>query len=206
MVNTKAPILILTIALFLGGPKLLSAQIHEELKPEQIKEINNGSEVLITKEVNKTWPEVIIYRKIDAPADMVAELFVNYEGAHTYIPNVKAAKIENSPGKNIKDVRYTIKPPIIKPITYLVRNTYQKTEHGHKISWTLLESPIVSSAVGSLRIESLDKGGNTSIICYKTHVEPATSLLAGLRGYAIKEASNTVASIAKKAESIAQKK
>jgi hypothetical protein len=207
VINPKTSILILTagILLCLGESKLLYAQIHQELTPEQIKELNDGKELLITKEVNKTWPEIIIYRKIDAPANIVAELFLDYEEAHTYVPNVKAAKIENSQGENTKDVRYTVKPPIIKPITYLVRNTYQKTKHGHKISWNLLESQIVNSAVGNLRIESLDKSGNSSVICYKTHVEPATSLLAGLRGYAIREASNTVASIAKKAESLAQK-
>jgi hypothetical protein len=42
--------------------------------------------------------------------------------------------------------------------------------------------------------------GDSAVICYANHVEPATSLVAGLRGHAIKEASNTVDAIVAEAE------
>lgn len=171
-----------------------------ELTQSQLKTLNQGKEVLITKDIGKTWPEVIIYKKVNANADILKDLFIDYENAHTYIPSLKSAKIENTPNKGVKDVRYIVKLPIILSISYLVRNKYEKTELGHKISWDLLESAIVNSAQGSLRIEPL--GLNESIICYRTHIEPATTLVSKLKGHAIKEASLTVEAIVTKAESL----
>jgi hypothetical protein len=65
------------------------------------------------------------------------------------------------------------------------------------VHWNLLESLFAKSAVGKLRVEP---HGETAVICYANHVEPATRLVAGLRNQALKEASNTVEAIVKEAE------
>ena len=144
------------------------------------------------------WPEVRIYRKVNASPQEVTALFLDYEHANTFIENLVSAKVEKSPSENIKDVRYTVKLPIIFSISYLARNQYEKTPDGFIVKWHLIEPPLVAkSAVGSLRVEAY-KGA--SIICYTNHVEPATKLIAGLRGHAIKEAVKTVDAIAKEAE------
>lgn len=178
----------------------LDGSIISGLDPNQINSINQGKEVLVTRDMGKTWPEVIIYKKVNANANSLKDLFIDYENASTYIPSLKSARIENSPSKDIKDVRYTVRLPIILSISYLVRNKYEKTELGHKVSWNLLESAIVNSAQGSLTIEPIDP--NSSVICYRTHIEPATRLVSRLKGHAIKEASLTVEAIVSKAESL----
>jgi hypothetical protein len=105
--------------------------------------------------------------------------------------------VEKQPDANTKDVRYTVKLPVLFTISYLVRNRYEKTPEGYTVHWNLLESLFAKSAVGKLRVEP---HGDMAVICYANHVEPATRLVAGLRGQAMKEASNTVDAIVKEAE------
>jgi hypothetical protein len=105
--------------------------------------------------------------------------------------------VENEPDGNTKDVRYTVKLPVLFTISYLVRNRYEKTPEGYTVHWNLLDSLFAKSAVGKLRVEP---HGDTAVICYANHVEPATKLVAGLRGQALKEASKTVDAIVKEAE------
>jgi len=141
---------------------------------------------------------VRIYQKVDATPKEVTALFLDYEHANTYIENLESAKVEKKPDADTKDVRYTVRLPIIFSISYLVRNRYEKTSDGYKVSWHLLEPPLAAkSAVGSLRVEAY---GEDAILCYANHVKPSTKLIAGLRGQAVKEAEKTVAAIVKEAE------
>lgn len=165
---------------------------------DQAKLEKGESVVLTVEKEGAVWPEVRIYRQVKATPQGVTDLFLDYEHANTFIDNLDSAKVEKEPDANTKDVRYIVRLPIIFSINYLVRNSYEKTQDGYKVSWHLLEPPFAAkSAVGSLRVEPL---GDKSVICYANHVEPATRLIAGLRGHAIKEASKTVDAIVKEAE------
>ena len=191
--------LILLLAALAAVSQLASATIIEELGPADQAKLQKGENVLITVDKKgAVWPEVRIYRKVKATPQGVTDLFLDYEHANTFIDNLDSAKVEKEPDANTKDVRYIVRLPIIFSINYLVRNRYEKTQDGYKVSWHLLEPPFAAkSAVGSLRVEP---HGETAVICYANHVEPATKLVAGLRGHAIKEASKTVDAIVKEAE------
>jgi len=194
--NLRKPLALLVTALALSLPA--RAAMVEELSAADCKKLESGEPVLITVEKpGATWPEVRIYRKVKATPEGVTELFLDYENANSFIDNLKSADVENEPDANTKDVRYTVKLPILFTISYLVRNRYEKTPEGYTVHWKLLESLFAKSAVGKLRVEP---HGDTAVICYANHVEPATSLVAGLRGHAIKEASNTVDAIVAEAE------
>lgn len=194
---------IILVAAFVGTFSMLAdncyaSLIVEELSPQELKTIEEGQELV--KTIDKpgyTWPEVKVYRTLKASPQTVTDLFLDYENAHTFIGNLKSAVVEKSPNPNTKDVRYTVKLPVIFTINYLVRNMYEKTDKGYTIKWNLLESMLAKSATGSLRVEEHPNG---SVICYANHVEPATSLVSGLKGQAIKEASATVTAIGKEAE------
>lgn len=174
------------------------ASMLDELSPQDRAKLENGESVTRTVEKpGATWPEVRIYRKVKATPEGVTNLFLDYENAGAFIGNLKSAVVENQPDSNTKDVRYTVKLPVLFTISYLVRNRYEKTPQGYTVHWNLLESVLAKSAVGKLRVEP---HGETAVICYANHVEPATSLVAGLRGHALKEASNTVDAIVKEAE------
>ena len=174
------------------------ASMVNELNAKDRAKLESGGNVLIAVDKpGATWPEVRIYRKVKATPQGVTDLFLDYENADSFIHNLKSAVVENEPDGNTKDVRYTVKLPVLFTISYLVRNRYEKTPNGYTVHWNLLESLFAKSAVGKLRVEP---HGETAVICYANHVEPATSLVAGLRNQALKEASNTVDAIVKEAE------
>lgn len=176
-----------------------SAAIIEELNGSDRAKLEAGENVVVTVDKpGAVWPEVRIYRKVKATPQGVTDLFLDYEHANTFIHNLESAKVENEPDTNTKDVRYRVRLPIIFSISYLVRNSYEKTADGYTVRWHLLEPPLAAkSAVGSLRVQA---HGDEAVICYTNHVEPATKLIAGLRGHAVKEASKTVTAIVKEAE------
>jgi hypothetical protein len=188
-------LLLLTI---LAAAAPVGASMVDELGAADRAKLESGQGVLVTIEKpGATWPEVRIYRKVKATPEGVTDLFLDYENADSFIGNLESAVVENQPDGNTKDVRYTVKLPVLFTISYLVRNRYEKTPGGYTVHWNLLESLFAKSAVGKLRVEP---HGETAVICYANHVEPATRLVAGLRGHAIKEASNTVDAIVKEAE------
>lgn len=191
----KLPILLLT-ALALTAPS--RAAIVDELGASDRAKLESGQSVMTTIEKpGATWPEVRIYRKVKATPEGVTKLFLDYENAGSFIDNLESAVVEKQPDANTKDVRYTVKLPVLFTISYLVRNRYEKTPEGYTVHWNLLESLFAKSAVGKLRVEP---HGDLAVICYANHVEPATKLVSGLRGHAMKEASNTVDAIVKEAE------
>jgi hypothetical protein len=189
----------LALLFFLVATGALSlASMVDELNARDRARLESGGNVLIAVDKpGAIWPEVRIYRKVAATPQGVTDLFLDYENAGSFIHNLKSAVVENEPDGNTKDVRYTVKLPVLFTISYLVRNRYEKTPNGYTVHWNLLESLFAKSAVGKLRVEP---HGETAVICYANHVEPATRLVAGLRNQALKEASNTVEAIVKEAE------
>ena len=175
-----------------------SASMLAELSDQDRAKLESGQSVVATIEKpDAIWPEVRIYRKVKATPQGVTDLFLDYEKADSFIDNLESAVVEKKPDANTKDVRYTVRLPVLFTISYLVRNRYEKTPEGYTVHWDLLESLFAKSAKGSLRVEP---HGDTAVICYANHVEPATKLVAGLRGQALKEASKTVDAIVKEAE------
>ena len=175
-----------------------SASMLAEFSDQDRTKLESGQVVVATIEKpDAIWPEVRIYRKVKATPQGVTDLFLDYEKADSFIDNLESAVVEKKPDANTKDVRYTVRLPVLFTISYLVRNRYEKTPEGYTVHWDLLESLFAKSAKGSLRVEP---HGDTAVICYANHVEPATKLVAGLRGLALKEASKTVDAIVKEAE------
>jgi hypothetical protein len=192
----RKPLVLLLAALLPAAPA--RASMLQELNPGDRAKLESGQGVLMTVEIpGATWPEVRIYRRVKATPEGVTNLFLDYENAGSFIHNLQSAVVEKQPDRNTKDVRYTVKLPVLFTISYLVRNRYEKTPGGYTVHWNLLESLFARSAVGRLRVEP---HGDAAVICYANHVEPATKLVAGLRGQALKEASNTVDAIVKEAE------
>jgi hypothetical protein len=192
----RKPLLAVAAGLLLAAAA--QAAMLDELSPQDRSKLESGESVTITVEKpGAIWPEVRIYRKVTATPEGVTKLFLDYENAGSFIDNLESAVVENQPDGNTKDVRYTVKLPVLFTISYLVRNRYEKTPAGYTVHWNLLESIFAKSAVGKLRVEP---HGDMAVICYANHVEPATKLVAALRGHAIKEASNTVDAIVKEAE------
>jgi hypothetical protein len=121
----RKSVYLLVTALTLTAPA--RSAMTDELSAADRGKLEAGESVLITVEKpGATWPEVRIYRKVKATPEGVTALFLDYENADSFIGNLKSAAVENEPDANTKDVRYTVKLPVIFTISYLVRNRYEK--------------------------------------------------------------------------------
>jgi hypothetical protein len=187
----------LTICLCLFTQPTLG-QIHSELSSKESEAVAKGTEVIkILEKPESTWPEIRVYKTLKAKPETVASTFLDYETAPSYIPNLKEAKILREHTKDIKDVQYIVKLPLLFTLKYIVQNKYEKTKEGHIIRWNLIRSAFTKSIEGSLRIEPHQTG---SIVCYANLIEPSSRLLTKLKGQAIIEASNTIEAIKKETE------
>ncbi len=182
--------LISTSLFALGADSLIG-----RLDPDQKKELTDGETVVISKDLpGEAWPKLQLYRIVDADTSVVANLFSDYASAPDYTPGMIAAEVIAEPEKNTKDVRYTVQVPVLKKISYSVRNKYQKNGNSYVVSWHLLDSPLASASTGSLEIEPY---GKKTLLCYTNHVTPKIPMAGALKGNALKEAKTTIEAIAK---------
>jgi hypothetical protein len=178
-----------------------SKEIIKELSPQELQTLKEGKEIIKTfDKEGHIWPEVKVYRYVKSHRDSIKSLFLDYEGASNYIQSLQSATVEASPNEHTKDVRYILKLPLPFKITYLIRNQHTEDEYGHTFTWRLLESKIINSAQGNLRIQQVNNDKTKeeyhhSLICYSNHLEPKTSLLRRFKNQAIKEASKTTEAI-----------
>lgn len=172
--------------------------MFDQLTREQQARLEAGETVVVAREIpGKAWPELTLYRLVAAPPAVVFALFTDYESAPSYTPGMLAAEVIGEPAKDIKDVRYTVRVPVLSRITYTVRNQFLR--HGqdiYEVKWNLLESPLASESTGSLRIEP---HGNGTLLRYTNHVTPSVPMAGVMKNNARKEAETTVEAIEKEA-------
>jgi len=191
--------LVIFLALWmLPFPTAFGSSLLGSLTPKELQEVESGKTVVRAKDLpGEAWPQLTVFRIINAPAAEVAELFTDYESAPAYTPGMMAAEVINEPTSEIKDVRYTVRVPVLGRISYVVRNEYFKKGTHFEVVWELLESPLASSSKGSLIIEPI---GDRTILQYTNHVTPSVPMAGALKNQARKEAVTTVEAIGKEAE------
>ena len=177
----------------------LQAGLIDEVPSNARDELAAGQVVVKSKNVQGApWPQLSLYQVVDAPPDVLKDLFLDYDAAPSYTPGMLAAKVVATNPDGSKDVQYTVKVPVLQKISYTVRNTYTQKGKSFTVAWTLLQSPLAKSVDGSLRIEPY--GTNQTLLCYTNLVVPITNLVAGLKNQALTEAKATVRAIKAEAE------
>lgn len=175
------------------------ADLVKEVPKSQRDELAEGQTVVKSTDVaGAPWPQLSLYRVVNAPPSVVADLFSDYAAAPTYTPGLLNAQVIATNPDGTKDVRYTVKAPLIQKTSYTVRNTYVRSGPNYTVSWKLLQSPLAKQSDGSLRIEPYD--GDRTLLCYTNLCIPITNLVAGLKDQALVEAKNTVLALATEAE------
>lgn len=187
---------------------LFSATLHADLMKEVPKserdELTGGQTVVKSTPVaGVPWPQLSLYRIVNSPPDVVSSLFTDYDAAPSYTPGLIQAQVIATNPDGTKDVRYTVKVPVIQRTSYVVRNTYLKQGDNFTVSWKLIQSPLAKQSDGSLRIEPYD--GDRTLMCYTNLCVPITNLVSGLKNQAVVEAKNTVLALATEAERRATK-
>jgi hypothetical protein len=181
-----------------------AADLIREVPQSQRDELASGQTIVKSTEVaDVPWPQLSLYRVVNAPPSLVAGLFTDYDAAPSYTPNLLGAKVIATNPDGTKDVRYTVKVPILQKISYTVRNTYASSGQNSTVSWKLLQSPLAKQSDGSLRVEPY--GDDRTLLCYTNLCVPVTNLVAGLKNQALVEAKNTVLALATEAERRATK-
>jgi len=177
----------------------LRAGLIDEVPSNARDELADDQVVVKSKNVQGApWPQLSLYQVIDAPPEVLKDLFLDYDAAPSYTPGMIAAKVVANNPDGSKDVQYTVKVPVLQKISYTVRNTYTQKGKSFTVAWTLLQSPLAKSVDGSLRIEPYGK--NQTLLCYTNLVVPITNLVAGLKIQALTEAKATVRAIKAEAE------
>lgn len=187
----------LCLALFFSAT--LSADLVKEVAKSQRDDLAEGQTVVKSTDIpGSPWPQLSLYRVVNAPPDVVSDLFTDYDAAPSYTPGLIQAQVIATNPDGTKDVRYTVKVPVVQRTSYVVRNSYLKQGDNFRVTWKLIQSPLAKKSDGSLRIEPYD--GNRTLMCYTNLCVPITNLVAGLKNQALVEAKNTVLAIATEAE------
>ena len=192
----------LSLAFFLST--FLRADLVKEVPKSDRDELAQGQTVVKSTDVpGAPWPRLSLYRVVNASPDIVSDLFTDYGAAPSYTPGLIQAQVIATNPDGTKDVRYTVKVPVLQRTSYVVRNTYQKQGQNFTVSWQLLHSPLAKMSDGSLRIEPY--GDHRTLLCYTNLCVPITNLVSGLKNQAVVEAKNTVLALATEAERRANK-
>lgn len=168
------------------------------LTPEQLTVLASGETVITSRDLPKeAWPELTLYRVIKAPPEEVKNLLLDYKSAPSYTPGMVSAEVIAEPSPEVKDVRYTVRMPVVSKISYVVRNTYRTAGQEFSVKWDLVESPVASASRGALEVELY---GKDSLLRYTNHVTPSMPMAGVLKGQALKEAKTTIEAIGAEAE------
>lgn len=190
---------VLALLLVILSASALVADLIKEVPKSQRDELAEGQTVVRSTDVpGSPWPQLSLYRVVNAPPAVVAALFTDYDAAPSYTPGLLAAQVIATNPDGTKDVRYTVKVPVLQKISYTVRNTYSQSGPNFTVSWKLLQSPLAKQSDGSLRIDPYD--GDRTLLCYTNLCVPITNLVSGLKNQALVEAKNTVLALATEAE------
>jgi ribosome-associated toxin RatA of RatAB toxin-antitoxin module len=199
--NLRAPACLLVGMLLLSE---VQADLLDEVPQNDRDELAAGQTVVTSEDVKGApWPRLKLYRVVNAPPQVLADLFTDYAAAPSYTPGMLAAKVIATNPDGTKDVEYRVKVAVLGSITYSVRNTYIRKGNSFEVKWTLLRSPLAKASDGSLRIEPY--GNGKTLMRYVNLTIPLTSLVSGLKGQALSEAKTTVQAIASEAERRAAK-
>ena len=190
---------ILLTGLLMSLPCLAGESIFSELTSTQKGEVETGSQVVITENIEgKPWPRVKVYRLINASPEQVAAVFFDYENAKSFVPNVIKSEISNRLSACTMDVDYGLDVPIFPDEFYTVRNSLKSIDdNSYCVDWKLLRSVLTKDSVGNFRVEPWEGG---AVICYQNLVTPASNIAVLLRGRAIEQMKETTKALAAEVE------
>lgn len=183
---------------FLAIGSASAQKMLDVLTPEQMQQLNKGELVVTSRDVSGgIWPELTVYTRVKAPVSAVGDVFLDYENAQKYIPNLVSAKVISEPEKNVRDIEYTSRMPLLGNSTYSVRNWYETSDSGITVKWKLLQSQQADISDGSLRVEPSEGG---CVMRYTNYVKPKSAIAIVAKGAAQSEVRKTVTAIKTEAE------
>lgn len=185
------------IALLATSAALMAASVTDDLDAAQKAQLDAGQMVVKATDVpGGPWPRLQVYTYVQAPVSMVEEVFRDYAGASSYIPNLVSAEVLSHPSPNVYEVKYTSSMPLVGKTSNTVKNVYSYDGKALVVKWNLIESGLADISTGELRAEP---SGDGCILRYTNYVKPKSSFAFLAKSAALDEVKKTVKAI--KAES-----
>lgn len=196
-------VLSIVIGLILA-PSGFGAGILQGLAPADLKRIEAGEQVLITKAMEGyPWPQAQIFQRTDLSASALMSVFFDYDQAFRYVPNCKISVISKQISPVVAEVDYEVEVPILANECYTAENSLKRLPHGgYAVYWRLIRATNIESSIGSLYVEPYKNG---SILRYTSLIKPASKAAVLLRGIAISQMKDTVNAIVSEAETLDSK-
>jgi hypothetical protein len=148
----------------------------EGLSQNDIKAIESGEYLFKNKPVkNKPWPEITVYKTIDATSLESVAVFYALEHQPNYVPNLLKAQVVAQRVPTEADVRYELKMPWpLKNGKYIHGHklTYDKPST-YKVSWWLVKSNTAKEVKGSATFYNYK---NKTLLKYNSFVVPDSFL------------------------------
>lgn len=190
--------LFLLSLVFISGPVWADGVI-DELSSAQVDVLKSGKQVVVTEEIaGKPWPKLKVYQIVEASPEEVAAVFVDYNNAKLYTPNLLKSEIVQKVSGKVKDIDYGVDIPILPDEYYTARNTLSCPAKGvYRVDWKLLRAVQTKDSVGCIRIEPYDKN---SLICYQNLVTPGSVMAGLLRNKAIEQMRDAVSALVDRVE------
>jgi len=179
-------------SLVLASAGVVHAGIYDELSPEQKSKIQAGQQVVVMQEAaGSAWPKVWVYQRVDSTPEEAAAVFVDFESAPTYIPNLKKAKISKRVAKNSFEVDYILEVPVLADEEYTVRDVVTSYDQGaaYQVEWNLVRASSTKASTGYAKFETLGTG---TLIAYYNFVVPGAFGSGIVKDRAMKQVRDTV--------------
>ncbi len=158
--------------------------ILQELDSGQKASLQKGAQVMVTEEVEgKPWPRVRIYQIVNATPEEVMAVFIDYNRAKTFVPNILKSEITKEISPTEVEIDYGLDIPIFPDEFYTTRNVIRAKSGGaFEVSWKLVRAVQTKDIVGSFRAEPYD---GKSLVCYQNLVTPGSGMAGLLKKTAI---------------------
>lgn len=173
----------------------LLANPLDGLNSKEIKAIDSGEYFFKNKKVKgKPWPEITVYKTIDATSLESVAVFYALEHQPKYIPNLIKAKVVEQRVPTEADVNYELKMP------WPLKNG--KYIHGHKLSydkpstykvaWWLVKSNTAKEVKGSATFYNYK---NKTLLKYNSFVVPDSILASFVESKMLEDVKSSLIAI-----------
>lgn len=139
------------------------------LTTPELDRLRGGAPVVRAERVpDFPWPEVTVYRRIDAAPAQAMAVYVDFDSQATYMPGLVASRVVKRDGPSAFHVfyEYEVTGPNER---YAVAITVARAARGFQASWDLLAARYARRLSGRLLVEPFDDG---ALVAYTSRVDP----------------------------------
>lgn len=157
--------------------QLSHAQGVAGLTDSERQQLDGGELVVRTQDLKDfPWPEVRVYRRVDASPEEVMAIYADFEDQARYLPRLLQSRIVERVSANSFRVfyEYDVRGPNEE---YTMQSVVTRVPGGYRLKWDMLEGRYTRRLSGWMTVEAF---GSEAVIEYVNRVDPG--FFGGLLG------------------------